>query len=282
MRLGREHEARLHRLAVEQHRARAADALLATDVGAVQLRARGAGSRRAAGGSRRIARRRRPLTSQRHRHSRAHRRAALDRSSARSTRIGTRWRRYSAEARTSEAGSASSRQRAAAAVDVGRLQPRAGEPLGGAARVARPVGDGAEPDADPAPAPVGCRAGRWRPRSPRRSRRDAARARRRRPRCRRRRGTRSSSSISFGSSAVVYGPSKNASASSSRRPAWPTMRRRAPSVTAQSGHLTGRIGVAQRAAERAAVADLAVADEGDGSREQRDALADHGDASSAE
>ena len=54
------------------------------------------------------------------------------------------------------------------------------------------------------------------------------------------------------------------------------MRRRAPSVTAQSGHLAGRIGVAQRAAERAAVADLPVADERDGLREQRNPLADHG------
>ena len=42
------------------------------------------------------------------------------------------------------------------------------------------------------------------------------------------------------------------------------------------GHLAGRIGVAQRAAERAAVADLPVADEGDGFREQRDPFTDHG------
>src|SRR5262245_20848298 len=37
VRLGGEHEARLHRLAVEEHRARAADALLAADVGAVEI-----------------------------------------------------------------------------------------------------------------------------------------------------------------------------------------------------------------------------------------------------
>src|SRR5258708_4605069 len=37
LRLGRQHEARLHRLAVEQHGAGAADALLAADMGAVEL-----------------------------------------------------------------------------------------------------------------------------------------------------------------------------------------------------------------------------------------------------
>ena len=37
VRLGREHEARLHRLAVDQHGAGAADTLLAADVGPVEL-----------------------------------------------------------------------------------------------------------------------------------------------------------------------------------------------------------------------------------------------------
>src|SRR5262249_2700064 len=111
--LGREHEARLHRLAVEQHRARAADALLAPDVGTVELElvAKEVDEQAAALDLTLVGA---AVDFERYGHARTHCRRRARSLSARSTRIGTRCLRYSAEARTSVAGSVSSRQRAAA------------------------------------------------------------------------------------------------------------------------------------------------------------------------
>ena len=159
-------------------------------------------------------------------------------------------------------------------LDVGRCEPRAGEPLGGAARVARAVGDAPSPMRIQRQLPSG--AGRpvaatlTTAKSPWRRACSTTTASVPKPS-----GNSTASSISVGSSAVVYGPWKNASASSSRRPARPDDAQARAERHRAERHLAGRIGVAQRAAERAAIADLAVADERDGLREQRDPLADN-------
>jgi hypothetical protein len=148
-------------------------------------------------------------------------------------------------------------------LDVGPLQPRAGEPLGGAARVARAVGDGAQPDADPAPDPVGRgQAGGGHADhgevavAPRVLHDDrlGARAVRERHRLQHlgrleRRRVRSLEKR-LGVELAATRAADDAQARAERHRA--------------EGHLAGRIGVAERAAERPAVTDLPVADERDG------------------
>ncbi len=154
------------------------------------------------------------------------------------------------------------------------MQPRARQPLGSDARVASAVRDGAEPDADPAPAPVGlAQAGGGHADhgevavTPRVLHDDR-----------------------LGARAVREVHRLQHLGRFERRRVRPLEERLRVELTATrgpddaqtraqrhcaEGHLAGRIGMTQRAAERAAIADLPVADEGDGFREQRDPLADH-------
>ena len=132
--LHREHQAGAHRLAVQQHGAGAADAVLAADVRAGRARARRAGSRRASCAARPPPRRRSPFTVMR---TRARwpgspplitpsGRASSPRRARAASAPGRGARRYSAEAWTSESGSSRSVARLRAArskTAVRRLLP---------------------------------------------------------------------------------------------------------------------------------------------------------------
>ncbi len=189
--------------------------------------------------------------------------------------MGTRWRRYSADARTSDAGSATSSARLRRRANRRGLEPRAVDHARGATGEHGPVAHSAEADAHAPPHAVrvaradGGHADDGKIAVAARVLDDDRRARLvlgqhhagQHVGRLERGGVRALEEVGGGDAARTGGP-RHLQGRAERH--------------GHQGHLAGGIGVAEGAAQRAAVANLAVTDERNGARQQRQSLGHRG------